>query len=170
MSSAAVNNTTNNTLTEKPHHSAFSAVVRKSFSSFSVDSILASPPADARPVRSEGDLRTVISTVDTAHLTSDLLLHDDTSSNDRVTPREDISSPRRDCDDEDDDEEDIHVDSEPEDQKDEDHRGSLVRPTALGPGTLHAPPPILPHLWPSLPLLQHQLSLRALTSKIFVLK
>ena len=146
-----------------PQHSAFSAVVRKSFSSFSVDSILASPPADARPVRTQGDAVIV-------PLGGRVSPGRGDPDDDDLPSRDDLSPPpprgSHECDvDEDDDEDDIHVDCDPpvEDMKDAPIRPPVVRPTAVGP--LHPPPPLLPQLWPSLPLLQHQLSLRALTSK-----
>ncbi|KAG7155858.1 homeobox protein MSX-1-like [Homarus americanus] len=177
--------TVNSGVGEKPQ-SAFSAVVRKSYSSFSVDSILSG--GESRPARHteeghEGDHRSPLSCPGSTH-TAEFLLRDDRSSEsckkDRdTTDRTSPSSPG--CDDEDRDE-DIHVDTDTEDEKERERdrlqTQPVIRPTALGPlqdprlsGLGHSGPPpphtlFPPHLqaglWPSLPLLHHQLSLRAL--------
>lgn len=198
MSGATVNSGAG----EKPQ-SAFSAVVRKSFSSFSVDSILSGGGGggESRSARHadegpDGEHRSPLSFPGTAH-TAEFLLREerggggggggeackkDREGSEHTAP----SSPG--CEDDERDEEDIHVDTDPEDEKERDAAERLhaaaqpvIRPTALGPlqdprltGLGHPGPPpphtlLPPHLqaglWPSLPLLHHQLSLRALNSK-----
>jgi len=79
---------------------------------------------------------------------------------------------------EDEEDEDIHVDGEEQDEKERcesQQPQTILRPTALGP--LHEPrfPGVPPHgllghipqpgLWPSIPFLHQQLSLRSLNSK-----
>ena len=192
--------TVNHTIGDKPQ-SAFSAVVRKSFSSFSVDSILggASPSADGGPTReeveevrrrTEEELRSVLERSGSSP-SSNFLLPDEASELKQQlrSRRADTSSPDRSSDrdvDGEDLEEDIHVDSDVDekDLNDEDGVGSqqqILRPTALGPlperftgvptsAVGPQPPSLLPHhlqsgLWPSLPFLHHQLSLRAFNSK-----
>lgn len=177
----------NSGVDEKPQ-SAFSAVVRKSFSSFSVDSILSG--GESRPTRhaDEAEHRGPLSCPASTH-TADYLLREERSPDpckkDRdATERTSPSSPA--CDDDDDRDEDIHVDTDTEEEKERDRERlqsqPVIRPTALGPlqdprltglgGHAGPPPPhtlLPPHLqaglWPSLPLLHHQLSLRALASK-----
>lgn len=178
--------TVNSGVGEKPQ-SAFSAVVRKSFSSFSVDSILSG--GESRPARHadegrEGEHRGGLGCPSSTHA-ADFLLRDDRSIESCKKDRDvggRTSPPSPACDDDDRDE-DIHVDTDTEDEKERDRLQTqpVIRPTALGPlqdprlsGLGHSGPPpphtLFPHhlqagLWPSLPLLHHQLSLRALASK-----
>lgn len=161
-------------------NSAFSAVVKKSFSSFSVDSILA---PDSRPCRSEDDLK-VTSSCDPCDLESD---RDECDFPPSRSHEDDVE---------------IHVDSEDELGKDGGHldedegnlgedgghlledegrlmedchtEGGLIKPTVLSPprempfppGAPHPllPPSLQPGLWPPLHLLHHHLALRAFAS------
>ncbi|XP_076054835.1 uncharacterized protein LOC143033372 [Oratosquilla oratoria] len=181
--------------------SAFSAVVRKSFSSFSVDSILANTTSNSNPGSRASPSRHTEDQDVTAESCSSressgmgpsstlraevpLGAQQGTSGPCR-TKKSGLESPGKlhsissECEE---DEEDIHVDSDSEDEREmEEARQQappIIRPTALGPlhdprypglGASGPPPPsILPHphmqtgLWPSLPLLHHHLALRAL--------
>ncbi|KAK7066351.1 hypothetical protein SK128_021463 [Halocaridina rubra] len=195
--------------------SAFSAVVRKSFSSFSVDSILSGNGGDSRtssggggarhpadeasdgehhrsprrsPLRGSGSTHTTEFLLQEADRDRDIRSKKNDRPPDRNSPP---ASPGGGgeggcCDDdhEDDEEVDIHVDTDTEDEKERDGElrpQPIIRPTALGPlqdprlaalghtGPPHPhsllPPHIQAGLWPTLPLLHHQLSLRALASK-----
>ncbi|XP_045134245.1 homeobox protein MSX-2-like [Portunus trituberculatus] len=180
MSGATVNSAAGD---GKPQ-SAFSAVVKKSFSSFSVDSILSG--GDPRPARlgdeaAEGP-RGALGCPGSTHATEFLLRQEratDSCKKDREL-REGVSPSPPGCGEE--VEEDVHVETDTEEEKEREATERLlarpvIRPTALGPlqdprlvGLGHAAPPapslLPPHLqaglWPSLPLLHHQLSLRAL--------
>ncbi|XP_063599163.1 homeobox protein MSX-2-like [Penaeus indicus] len=141
-------------------NSAFSAVVRKNFSSFSVDSILAS---DSRGARPEDDLKA-----------------SPREPSDAESEREDERSPGR----RDEDDVEVRMDSE-DDLKEHDSLedcapdGGAFRPAAVTPlrdalfpsrvgGAPHhplLPAGLQPGLWPPLHLLQHHLALRACAAK-----
>lgn len=166
--------------------SAFSAVVRKSFSSFSVDSILSGgEPRNARLADEAADSpRGALGGCPGPTHAQEFLLRQERQGNASKKCRG-VRSPSPAAGAEDEAEEDVHVETDTEDEKEREASERLlarpvIRPTALGPlqdprlvGLGHAgpPPPSLlpPHLqaglWPSLPLLHHQLSLRALASK-----
>ncbi|XP_050740008.1 homeobox protein MSX-2-like [Eriocheir sinensis] len=163
--------------------SAFSAVVRKSFSSFSVDSILSGgEPRNARLADEAADSpRGALGGCPGPTHAQEFLLRQERQGNASKKCRG-VRSPSPSAGAEDEAEEDVHVETDTEDEKEREASERLlarpvIRPTALGPlqdprlvGLGHAgpPPPSLlpPHLqaglWPSLPLLHHQLSLRAL--------
>ncbi|XP_063846977.1 homeobox protein XHOX-7.1'-like [Scylla paramamosain] len=144
------------------HNSAFSAVVRKSFSSFSVDAILA---PDARPPRAP----------EHAHASPTPPV----AESDRDEEDEEEEAPRE----EDEEEREVHVDSEEEvvegearlaEEEDEGSRrgeATFLRPCVfptprdlpLHQGAPHplVPPSLQPGLWPPLHLLHHHLALRA---------
>ncbi|XP_045134225.1 homeobox protein MSX-2-like [Portunus trituberculatus] len=146
------------------HNSAFSAVVRKSFSSFSVDAILA---PDARPPRAPEHIH--------ASPTPPVAESDrDEEDEEEETPREEYEEERE-----------VHVDSEEEvvegdprlgeDEDEGSRRGedTLLRPCVfpaprdmpLHQSAPHpfVPPSLQPGLWPPLHLLHHHLALRAFT-------
>ncbi|CAL4152730.1 unnamed protein product, partial [Meganyctiphanes norvegica] len=198
MSGTTVNPGNGGGLGDKSH-SAFSAVaVRKSYSSFSVDSILGSGGSDARPVRHLGpEDAAAVALAAASHDAmgaQDFLLDQDEESQvneDKIRDnrvRDSVSPVAEDCSVDEGDEEDIHVDTDTDDEKDRGcHLGDLVRhqlpapiirPTAVGPlqdsripglsatagpqGPFFAPHLAQAGLWTSFPLLHHQLSLRAL--------
>ncbi|XP_042858701.1 homeobox protein MSX-2-like [Penaeus japonicus] len=141
-------------------NSAFSTVIKKNFSSFSVDSILAS---DSRGSRPEDDLKA-----------------SPRDPSDAESEREDERSPSR----RDEDDIEVRVDSDDE-LKEHDSledcpsEGGVFRPSAvtplrdtLFPSRVGGPPhhPLLPAslqpgLWPPLHLLHHHLALRACAAK-----
>ncbi|XP_066985909.1 homeobox protein MSX-2-like [Macrobrachium rosenbergii] len=193
MSGATVNTGGGGSVGEKPQ-SAFSAVIRKSFSSFSVDSILSSGGGNrladdvAESDHHRSPRRSPQRDCSGSTHTAEFLLRDTDRGSDSYKktdiPPDRSSSPaspggcENDRDEEED--EDIHVDTDTEDEKERESERPqpIIRPTALGPlqdprlaGLGHTAPPhphslLPPHLqaglWPSLPLLHHQLSLRTL--------
>lgn len=156
------------------HNSAFSAVTRKNFS-FSVDSILASSPRKEAPKDT------------TAPDGLSCTTHQTPPGQPPTPPAEDRLSSKLALDDGDDDgdiDEEINVDSDPEEerryeprQEREDEEEEEVRrsvppvPTILGhvggagPPLTPVSPTHAPAAWPHNLLFQHQLALRALSSK-----
>lgn len=146
-------------------HSAFSAVVqRKSYSSFSVDSILGSGGSDVRPVRHLGPEDAAAAAIAAAAAagigsgvmsSQDFILQEDESqvSDDKDredTVRSSVSPSPGDCGVDEEDEEDIHVDTDTDDEKERSHLGDLVR-HRLGPAPIIRPTAVGPLQDPRIP-------------------